>query len=110
MVKQTDFVPILLISIILFFTRIKPGKPENFFSRSNCEIIKGLMAFFVVLCHLSLIYPGGRILPVFEYLGDAAVGIFFFLSGFGLMKQYLAKEDYHIQFLQSPKVMMNYQY
>ena len=100
MVNQIDFVPILLILLISLFTRKEAGRPDNCFSFGNCQMIKGLMSVFVVLCHLSLIYSGGVILPVFEYLGDIAVGIFFFLSGYGLMKQYLAKEDYHILFLQ----------
>lgn len=100
MVNQTDLFPLITLPTILLFTRKGPGKPENCFSRTNSNMIKGLMAIFVVLCHLSLIYPGGTILPVFEYLGDAAVGIFFFLSGYGLMKQYSLRNDYHIGFIQ----------
>ncbi len=99
MVNQADLFTIIITSTIILSTRKEAGRPEECFSRSNSNIIKGLMAVFVILCHLSLIYPGGAILHSFEYLGDAAVGIFFFLSGYGLMKQYSLRDDYHIGFL-----------
>ena len=38
-------------------------------------------------------------LPAFNHIGYASVGFFFFLSGFGLMKQYLKREDYRSSFL-----------
>ena len=110
MANQTDLFAIVYILIIILLFRKETGRLEECFSRTNSNLVKGLMAVFVVLCHISLIYPGGIILPSFEYLGDAAVGIFFFLSGYGLMKQYSLKDDYRIGFIQKRlnKVLIPY--
>ena len=57
-------------------------------------IIKGFLALTVVLCHLGLFYGDGKILNHFVFLGNLSVGVFFFLSGYALMLQYMKKDDY----------------
>lgn len=99
MLSQTDFVPIVIFIIILLFCRFDQPKEGTVFSYDNSLMLKGLMAMTVILCHLSHYYGNGPILPLFSVLGNFAVGIFFFLSGYGLMKQYLNKPDYQSVFL-----------
>lgn len=71
----------------------------NALSVYNTTMIKGFAAISVVFCHLSFFYDGIIVLPAFNHIGYASVGFFFFLSGFGLMKQYLKRKDYRSSFL-----------
>ncbi len=71
---------------------------DDCFSIRNSTLIRGIAALNVVLCHLSLFYKG-KVLSLFYSLGNASVGLFFFLSGYGLMIQYLNKADYRCSFL-----------
>ena len=97
---SVDLVPCFLVLILLLFTRIKKQDSiSNVLSMYHTTLIKGLASINVVLCHLSFFYDGIIVLPAFNYIGYASVGFFFFLSGFGLMKQYLQKEDYRSTFL-----------
>ncbi len=98
MFSLTDLVPIIVIAVIVAFSRIQIQEQKDIFSVENSMILRGLMAINVVLCHFSHYYGNGIILPVFTALGNLAVGIFFFLSGFGLMKQYLNRPDYRKTF------------
>lgn len=63
--------------------------------------LKGVMALFVVLHHLSqkkLFQETGTI-SVFEHIGFLFVGIFFFTSGYGLYKSFMTKPNYLQNFL-----------
>ncbi|MBR4471062.1 MAG: acyltransferase [Erysipelotrichaceae bacterium] len=98
---KTDHILLLLFLIVVAFSRIRTrDEKKDYLSIENCTLIKGFLAINVVLCHLGLLYKGeGRILDHYEFLGAISVGVFFFLSGYALMFQYLKKVDYHVGFL-----------
>lgn len=110
MLAQTDLIVMLLFLLIAAFTRIKKDSDINvFLSTQNSLIIKGLMAIVVVLCHISFLYESNLLKP-FEFISNIAVGTFFFLSGYGLMKQFSKRLDYHVGFFsgRSRKVLLPY--
>ena len=97
---SVDLVPCAFVVVVLFFAKIrKQDSISNVLSMYHATLIKGLASINAVLCHLSFFYDGIIVLSAFNYIGYASVGFFFFLSGFGLMKQYLQKEDYRYTFL-----------
>lgn len=62
---------------------------------SQTGILKGIMALGIVLYHLAVQYNDNLIvLKPFKYLGFLFVGLFFFISGYGLTVSMLTKKDY----------------
>ena len=110
-VLYNDLVPCFFLLILALFCKAKKQNDiYNCLSLDHSNHIKGLAAISVVFCHLSIFYDGKVILPVLYYLGCASVGLFFFLSGYGLMKQYLSKENYRSSFLKKrfTKILIPY--
>lgn len=90
---------LVYVSIILILLYdIKIFKPNEYnlnpLSLNNSNAMKGLSAIVVVLHHISqrLYNPG--YLFLFRYLGYLSVSLFFFYSGYGLMKSYESKCNY----------------
>ena len=85
---------VLIVSIII---STKKDSSSNALPKDNSNILRGIFALCIMIFHISketdLFYP------LFAYLGMTVVGAFFFLSGFGLMKSYLNRSDYHKSFL-----------
>lgn len=70
-------------------------KNEDFLSKNQGIILKGIMAIGIILHHLTLQYNNDLIiLKPFKYIGFLFVGLFFFISGFGLTISMLTKKDY----------------
>lgn len=66
---------------------------KDFISKSCCTSLKGFFALVVILHHIALKYPsGGLVFDSFSYLGFIAVSVFFFISGYGLIKNYSGKD------------------
>lgn len=79
----------------------RPGFNKDSLSMDAMTCLKGVMALFVVLHHLSqkkLFQETGTI-SVFEQIGFLFVGIFFFTSGYGLYKSFITKPNYLKGFL-----------
>lgn len=77
------------------------GFNDDSLSLGSMTCLKGVMALFVVLHHLSqkrLLHQTGTI-PVFENVGFLFVGVFFLTSGYGLYKSFVTKEGYLGSFL-----------
>ena len=83
--------------VILFPSRITKQKQNV--SYNFTTTVKGILALNVVLCHLSFYFSNSHLLPLFLKIGEASVGVFFFLSGYGLTKNYVTKDDYYIGFI-----------
>lgn len=79
----------ITISIITLLIFIWLGKSEDYqyLSRSTSAILKAILPLFILLHHICLNYG---ILSDFRYVGYYVVGLFFFISGFGL--EYKRKE------------------
>ena len=66
----------------------------NPLSMENSNAMKGLAALVVVIHHCCQRMSNPGILILFRYMGNLSVSLFFFYSGFGLMKSYNYKENY----------------
>ena len=66
---------------------------EKLLTKNNSTSLKGMAAFFIMLGHIGIntAYP---VLFPFRKAGFLWVGLFFFLSGYGLMYSHLNKPDY----------------
>lgn len=73
----------------------------GYLSKDNSICLKGILAVCVLVCHLygtSGLFKGslfGAI--ILQSLGELAVSVFFFLSGYGLMYSYKIKKDDYLK-------------
>ena len=74
---------IFAVFFLLFLYKLKLGVSDDFLSREYTEHIRGICAIIIVLSHIRR--TDFVLLNVFEYMGGPAVGIFFFLSGYGIV-------------------------
>lgn len=77
---------------------------ELYLSRDTTSSVKGLLALSIVFHHLAQRTLGGPIFHKFFYTGAISASLFFFFSGYGLMKRYLTDPGYPKHFL-SRRVM-----
>lgn len=75
------------------------GYHEGYLAPSASRAVKGILTMFVVWHHFSQDIDGRGLLFVFRNMGILCVSLFFFFSGYGLYKSYLAKPDYPRQLL-----------
>lgn len=69
---------------------------KNFFDKEQTNLLKGIAIIFVVYCH----YFEGIGLPYYyTSIGTIGVGLFFLMSGFGLMSSRIRKKDYNKDFM-----------
>lgn len=77
---------------------------KDYLSKENGDCLKGIFAICVLIHHLyqhSGMFRGSIIGAGLQFLGYLSVGVFFFLSGYGLMKSFLKKgTEYLRTFLQ----------
>ena len=85
---------VLMITVLL---SIKKDEGNGALSFSNSNHLRGIFALCIMIFHISKEYD--ILYPVFYYLSQSVVAAFFFLSGYGLMKGYLNKENYHKNYL-----------
>lgn len=88
-----DLLPLVLV--LLFLWKAIPVRPLKSFNDSYlnikpCRSSRGFMAIMVILHHLSQQTESGIILQMFRLFGNLPVSVFFFLSGYGLMKKQLS--------------------
>lgn len=67
---------------------------DGFLSLSNTKILQGFCALVIIIHHMSQGLTNQKLLSPFTNLGVLFVGIFFFCSGYGLIKSYKTKENY----------------
>jgi peptidoglycan/LPS O-acetylase OafA/YrhL len=87
-----------LVSVIA--RRRKPFELKNF-DRDRSLSLKAFLAFLIVLHHSSqpLCKNGETFFFQFWFWGPAIVGLFFFLTGYGLLKSLKSKEGYMKTFM-----------
>lgn len=102
-----NYISIIVYILIAFSMavgiRIAPRSQLNkdSLSLNAMTSLKGIMALFVLFHHLSqkrLFQQTGTI-SFFEQIGFLFVGVFFLISGYGLYRSFLTKEDYLKNFL-----------
>lgn len=94
----------------------KPAKPllhtihPDYLSTQEGKCLRGVLSVVIVLHHLAQKNMGLVLFPVFAKIGYLATSVFFFLSGYGLMTQYMHRENYSRCFLRRrfPAVFVPY--
>lgn len=71
------------VFFLLFLYKIKFGVSDEFMSKDYTTYLRGICALAIMLCHIRI--TNFAPLNVFNYLGNPIVGIFFFLSGYGML-------------------------
>lgn len=91
---------IVLLWIALIIIGVKPNKdvPNTAFSLDNSMALRGICSIEIMMGHLG-IATGSLILFPNRKAGILFVGVFFALSGYGLMYSLTNKESYLISFL-----------
>jgi peptidoglycan/LPS O-acetylase OafA/YrhL len=67
------------------------GYFEQYLSKERTNVLKGISATVIMFLHIGNSTEGGILISAFALVGYVAVGIFFFISGYGLMKNYMMK-------------------
>ncbi len=83
------------------FAGFKNHYHDDFMSVDSTKSLRGLAAMLILLHHISQEQPfiDAYQIQVFRRLGPALVAIFFFCSGYGLIKNFDTKSDYLKGFL-----------
>ena len=90
--------------LCLFFWGMKPVRPFSSFNSGYLSLktgnyMRGFLAVGIILHHVSKDTTGGFLLRGFWNLGFLFVAVFFFYSGYGLQKSYMASDGYKKHFL-----------
>lgn len=74
---------------------------EDYFSFKTTTCLKGILAFCVILHHVSQksAFDSTGSLQFFPHIGFVFVGLFFFCSGYGLYKSFKTKDNYFDGFI-----------
>ena len=83
-----DIIIIAFALMLLLSLRKSKG---DFLSKENCLSVRGMMAFVIIFGHLAQRTGGGKLFSQSLKLSAICVGIYFFMSGYGLMEQYTRK-------------------
>ena len=83
----------LLIPILVLYKVKLYAVNNNFLSKSNTDILRGLFILIIIFHHISLrmTFPG--LMSPFRHFGYLGVSVFFFLSGYGLSISRLRNND-----------------
>lgn len=90
----------LLLVIPMFFLRKRTAESGEILDAKSTTCIKGLLCFYVMLHNLGLDLVEGVTATkqlICEYSGGIGVGLFFFLSAFGVIRSYQRKGDGYLK-------------
>lgn len=97
------FVVLFLFFVFYKTSVVRPCNQINteYLSLDNCLSYRGVAAIVVLLHHAALVNEKTDIFlfKFFAVVGYLSVAIFFFLSGYGVMKKYMMDENYEKNFL-----------
>lgn len=91
------FIVLVLITLLIYVIKSKQSLVKlNSLNTETVYPLRGICAFFIVLHHLvcNTILGNYSLLHPIWYWGAPIVGVFFFLSGYGLTKSLECKVDY----------------
>ena len=95
--RLIDLLPVLLAGLLLYKCSIvKPAGAlrEDHLSSRSCLSARGFFAVTVIMHHIAQYTSAGLLFHRFEYLGNMPVSVFFFISGYGLMKRLASDASY----------------
>lgn len=76
--------PIFVIFFLLLLYKIKFGVNDDFLSKDYTGAFRGICALIIVLVHIRRV-PSVPLFNLVQYLANPVVGVFFFLSGYGIV-------------------------
>lgn len=82
---------LLLVEKIEYKDISSTSSQEEYLNQKYTNQLRGFFAVMVIYSHLALQIDQTGIFNVFSNFGNYAVGVFFFLSGYGLLVQYKKK-------------------
>ncbi len=88
--RLIDLLPVLLAVLLLYkCSVVKPAGTlrEDYLSPHGCLSARGFFAVTVIMHHIAQYTSSGLLFHRFEYLGNMPVSVFFFISGYGLMRR-----------------------
>jgi peptidoglycan/LPS O-acetylase OafA/YrhL len=93
---------ILLVFLIFFFFYLAPNPTvkDRTLSVATTNNLQCVLVFIIMMHHISQVTAGshGSLLSTsLSVAGRLAVSVFFFISGYGLFKQYLVKKDDYLK-------------
>lgn len=95
-VKMYLFFVLTLLLPLLALRPRKSGDPDILDSKST-TCIKGILCIYVMLHNLGLDLENGELKEIVcEHSGGVGVGLFFFLSAFGIIRSYLKKGNKYL--------------
>ena len=74
---------LFVIFFLLFLYKVEFGINDEFMSKEYTTAIRGFCALTIMFLHIRK--TDFVLFEVFNYLGNPIVGIFFFLSGYGML-------------------------
>ena len=81
-------ITLLTLLIIIYNTKIIGN--TSLLTLEQTKILKAVLPIAIIIGHISFAHPH-TIISDFRYYGDYAVGMFFFISGYGLQYKYTKK-------------------
>ena len=78
-------ITLLTLLIIIYNTKIIGN--TSLLTLEQTKILKAVLPIAIIIGHISFAHPH-TIISDFRYYGDYAVGMFFFISGYGLQYKY----------------------
>lgn len=104
-----DVLVILFILVILFGIKFTKDN-EEYLSLKTCNSIRGILALIVLFHHIAQRIDSGFLFFEFANLGFLPVSVFFFFSGYGLMKKHISEENYSKGFIKKriPSLLIPY--
>ena len=97
-----DIFPVLALFVLLYgFSWQKRGEPlrSDYLSMETTRVLKGIFALLILIHHLAFNVTGSTPLWLLHNVGFIAVSVFFFISGYGMTKQFLQNPTYKQGFL-----------
>lgn len=95
-----DIILLLIIAITVLSFRKQTNIKDNYLDKGTTNRIKGLACIFVIIGHFQF-YVGeqGILQPFMSGVGLLSVGLFFFISGYGVQRSNLKNNNYVKGFL-----------
>lgn len=102
-----DWILLIFLLSIAVFCRPNHGieKEDDYLSLSNTNALRGIMAIGIVLHHLSEHVTTGKFFLFLNHMGYLLVAVFFFLSGYGLMVQFMKKGKAYLNTIWKKRVL-----
>lgn len=82
---------IIVIGLIILWG-VKKDNSKTILLKEDSHMLKGIAALLVLVCHLPNYVQSGFIFYHFATIGNIPVAIFFMVSGYGLMINYINKK------------------